>query len=82
MHWRPSAASRSTRSTGKRSNAAERLYQDGTLSQNLSGLHRALNEARKAVFYEGEEPDLAGVSIDEMLSSVEEAVAAAEADAR
>jgi hypothetical protein len=52
------------------------------LPKDLSGLHETLNEARKGVFYLGEEPDLRGRSIDDALEDIEEAVSAAEDEAR
>jgi len=39
---------------------------------------KLLNEARKAVFYEGEDPDLGGQSLEDIASSVESAVQQAE----
>lgn len=65
----------------KRTAAAKSLHADGVLSKDLSGLHQTLNEARKGVFYAGEEPDLGALSIEDVLADVEDAVTAAEADA-
>lgn len=65
----------------KRTEAARGLHATGVLPKDLSVLHRSLNEARKAVFYDGEDPDLGDVSIEDVLSDVEDAVVAAEADA-
>ncbi len=65
----------------KRTEAARRLHAAGVLPKNLSDLHRSLNEARKAVFYDGEDPDLGEASLEEVLSDVEDAVVAAEAEA-
>lgn len=65
----------------KRAEAAKSLHAQGALPQDLSELHRTLNEARKGVFYEGEEPDFGDISIDDVLADVEDAVAAAEAEA-
>jgi hypothetical protein len=42
----------------KRATAAKSLHDDGVLPKDLSRLHRTLNEARKGVFYLGEEADL------------------------
>lgn len=39
---------------------------------------KLLNEARKAVFYEGEHPDLGGQSLEDIASTVESAVEQAE----
>ncbi|MDP9133719.1 MAG: hypothetical protein M3N56_02705 [Actinomycetota bacterium] len=65
----------------KRAEAARSLHATGVLPEDLSDLHRSLNEARKAVFYDGEDPDLGEVSIKDVLSDVEDAVLAAEAEA-
>lgn len=64
----------------KRTEAARSLHAAGVLPKDLADLHRSLNEARKAVFYDGEDLDL-GVSIEDVLSDVEDAVVAAEAEA-
>lgn len=66
----------------KRAEAARSLHATGVLPKDLSDLHRSLNEARKAVFYDGEDPDLGEVSIEDVLSDVEDAVVAAEAEPR
>ncbi|CAN5460572.1 hypothetical protein BH20ACT18_BH20ACT18_06670 [soil metagenome] len=81
MPWPQLAALRSTRSTGKRTEAARSLHTIGVLPKDLSGLHQSLNEARKAVFYDGEEPDLGETSIEDVLSQIEDAVVVAEAEA-
>ncbi len=65
----------------KRTEAATSLHSAGVLPKDLSDLHRSLNDARKAVFYDGEDPDLGEVSIEGVLSDVEDAVVAAEAEA-
>lgn len=62
----------------KRADAAGRLHSDGVLTEDLSDLHRLLNEARKGVFYDGEDPDLGDRSIEDILASVEGVVDAAE----
>jgi hypothetical protein len=64
----------------KRAAAAKSLHEDGVLSKDLSQLHRTLNEARKAVFYLGEEGDLGGLSLEDVLADVEDAVTVAEAE--
>jgi hypothetical protein len=66
----------------RRAEAAQQLHQDRLLPKDLSGLPGTLNEARKAVFYLGEEPDLRGRSIDDALDDIEEAVSIAEAEAK
>ncbi len=65
----------------KRAEAATRIHATGVLSKDLADLHRSLDEARKAVFYDGEDPDLGEASLEEVLSDVEDAVVAAEAEA-
>jgi hypothetical protein len=65
----------------KRTQAAKSLHADGVLPKDLSELHKVLNDARKGVFYLGEEPELGSLSIEDVLSDVEDAVVAAEADA-
>lgn len=65
----------------KRTDAAQKLHEAGVLPKDLSGLHRTLNETRKGIIYEGEEPDLGDYSIQDVLIDVEEAVEIAEAAA-
>jgi hypothetical protein len=65
----------------KRTEAARRPHATGVLPKDLSDLHRSLNEARKAVFSDGEDPELGEGSIEDVLSDVEDAVVAAEAEA-
>jgi hypothetical protein len=48
---------------------------------NQKDLARLLNEERKAVFYEGEDPDLGDLSIDEVLEDLLTMVEIAERDA-
>ena len=62
----------------RRSEAATELKEMGVLPQDLSGLHRLLNEERKAMFYEGEEPDLGDLSMEDVLIEIEKAVEIAE----
>jgi hypothetical protein len=50
--------------------------------KDLSDLHRLLNEERKGVFYEGEDPDLGNLSIEDVLVEVETAVKIAETEAK
>ena len=54
----------------------------GVLPKDLSDLHQLLNEERKAMFYEGEDPELGEHSIEEVLSEIETAVEIAEAEDR
>lgn len=64
----------------KRAAAAKSLHEDGVLSKDLSWLHRTLNEARKGVFYLGEEADLGELSIEDVLADVEDAVTVVEGE--
>ena len=50
------------------------------LPRDLSELHQLLNEERKAMFYEGEDPDLGELSIEDVIREVETAVQMAEAE--
>jgi hypothetical protein len=61
--------------------AASRLHAEGVLPKDLAPLHDKLNEIRKGVFYEGEDPDLEGEAIDDILSDVEVAVSVARGEA-
>lgn len=64
----------------RRRDAAHELMLKGVLPRDLSGLHQLLNEERKAMFYEGEEPDLGDLSIEDVLNEIEIAVKIAEAE--
>lgn len=66
----------------RRSEAATELNAKGLLPKDLSGLHRLLNEERKAMFYEGEDPELGDLSIEDVLTEIETAVERAEAEAK
>jgi hypothetical protein len=66
----------------RRSEAATELKEMGILSRDLSGLHRLLNEERKAMFYEGEDPELGELSIEDVLIEIETTVEIAEAEAK
>lgn len=66
----------------RRSEAATELSEKGVLMKDLSDLHRLLNEERKAMFYEGEEPDLGDLSMEDVLIDIEKAVEIAEAEAK
>lgn len=67
LHWR-------------RRDAARQLHAKGVLSRDLSELHQLLNEERKAMFYEGENPDLGELTIEDVIREVETAVRMAEAE--
>lgn len=64
----------------RRRDAAHELMLKGVLPKDLSGLHQLLNEERKAMFYDGEDPELGELSIEDVLSEIETAVKMAEAD--
>lgn len=64
----------------RRRDAATELRAKGVLPKDLSELHQMLNEERKAMFYEGEDPDLGKLSIEDVVSEVETAVRMAEAE--
>jgi hypothetical protein len=49
--------------------------------KDLGPLHERLNEIREGVFYEGEEPDLRGEDINDVLRDIEDAVAEARREA-
>lgn len=66
----------------RRRDAAHELMLKGVLPRDLSDLHQLLNEERKAMFYEGEDPELGELSIEDVLNEVEAAVKIAEADAK
>lgn len=60
-----------------KANAAGKLYERGILEEDFRPLLLALNQARKDIWYEGEEPEL-GDGIEDMLAHVERLVDAAE----
>jgi hypothetical protein len=64
----------------RRRDAAAELRRKGVLPKDLSDLHRLLNEERKAMFYEGEDPDLGELSMEDVIGEVETAVRMAEAE--
>ncbi|MEA2302612.1 MAG: hypothetical protein QOE44_3147 [Solirubrobacteraceae bacterium] len=63
---------------GLKAEAATELYTRGLLVEDLGPLLRDLNQARKDVWYEGDEPDL-DETLEEILHRVESLVDAAEA---
>lgn len=65
----------------RRRDAAHELMLKGVLPRDLSDLHQLLNEERKAMFYEGEDPELGEHSMEDVLIEVETAVQIAEAEA-
>jgi biotin operon repressor len=66
----------------RRAEAATELHEKDLLPQDLSDLHRLLNEERKGMFYEGEDPELGDLSMEDVLSEIETAVEIAEAEAK
>lgn len=64
----------------RKAEIATELFERGVLSADLSPVLVLLNQARKDAAYEGEEPDLAAWTTEELLGTVEAAVAAAEED--
>lgn len=66
----------------RRRDAARALHASGVLPQDLSSLHQLPNEERKAMFYDGEDPDLGELSIQDVLVEVETAVRMAEAESK
>jgi hypothetical protein len=66
----------------RRSKAARQLHESGVFPTDLEPLHELLNDTRKAIFYEGEDPDLGDLTIEEVLIDVETAVKIAESEAK
>lgn len=66
----------------KRSEAAATLHQKNVVPEDLSTLHELLNEERKGMFYEGEDPDLGELTIEDVLTDIETMVEVAEAEAK
>lgn len=62
----------------KKAEVAAELHATGVLPTDYADALKLLNEARKAVFYEGEDPDLWGQSLEDIASTVESAVKQAE----
>jgi hypothetical protein len=66
----------------RRSEAATELHQKGVLPVDLAELHSLLNEERKGMFYDGEDPELGELSIEDVLAAIETAIDVAEAEAK
>lgn len=62
----------------KKAEVAAELHAAGDLPINYADTLKLLNEARKAVFYEGEDPDLEDQSLEDIAATVESAVEQAE----
>jgi len=58
----------------KRTDAAKELHARGVLSADFSGLHRELNFLRKAIFYDGEELETDGFSVENAVADIETVV--------
>lgn len=65
---------------GLKADAASDLYAKGVLAEDYGPVLRVLNQARKDIWYEGEEPQLDG-DLEDLLAQVGELVEAAEAGA-
>lgn len=65
---------------GLKADAATELHDRGVLKHEFGPLLRRLNQARKDVWYEGDEPQL-DESLEDILSDLETLVAEAEAQA-
>lgn len=61
-----------------KADAATQLHSEGALDQDYGPLLRTLNQARKDIWYEGEEPELSD-ELDVIADQVEALVEAAEA---
>ncbi|HTZ85110.1 MAG TPA: hypothetical protein VMB05_00450, partial [Solirubrobacteraceae bacterium] len=62
-----------------KADAASEMYQEGILSRDYAPLLRTLNQARKDIWYEGDDPELGG-ALDDLVQDVAELVAAAQED--
>jgi hypothetical protein len=58
----------------KRTDAARELHRKGVLPSDLSALHGELNFIRKAIFYDGEELEEDGFSVEDAVVDVETVV--------
>jgi len=58
----------------KRTDAAKELYEKGILPSDVSTLHKELNFLRKAIFYDGEELEQEGFSVEGAVAEVETVV--------
>jgi uncharacterized protein (UPF0332 family) len=63
---------------GLKADAASQLHKKGVLTNDYGPVLRILNQARKDIWYEGEEPKLNG-DLEDLVAQVEELVEAAEA---
>jgi uncharacterized protein (UPF0332 family) len=63
---------------GLKADAASELHKKGVLTEDYGPVLRVLNQARKDIWYEGEEPEL-NDDLEDLVAEVEELVEAAEA---
>jgi uncharacterized protein (UPF0332 family) len=63
---------------GLKADAASELHKRGLLAHDYGPVLRVLNQARKDIWYEGEEPELDG-DLEDLLTEVDELVETAEA---
>jgi hypothetical protein len=61
---------------GLKADAATALYQSGVLGEDFGPLSRELNRVRKAVWYEGDEPEF-DTDIEDVFAQVEDLVTVA-----
>jgi uncharacterized protein YutE (UPF0331/DUF86 family) len=66
----------------KRTEAAQELHKREVLPADLSELHAELNVLRKAIFYDGDELEAEGFSVEDALVEIETAVEIAEAETK
>ena len=64
-----------------KADAATELFKKGLLEEDFGPLLRSLNQQRKDVWYEGEEPDFGEESVSDVADRVETLVEAAESAA-
>jgi uncharacterized protein (UPF0332 family) len=62
---------------GLKADAASQLHDEGALAEDYGPVLRVLNQARKDIWYEGEEPELDG-DLEDLVAQVEKLVEAAE----
>lgn len=66
------------RQHGLKADTATRLHREGVLAEDYGPTLKALNQARKDIWYEGEEPQLQG-DLEDLLATIVVLVEAAEA---